>query len=724
MTTLVRFNVFGKLLVTIGVVLGVCCGEPPALAGGGPENVFLVVNSRSWASQTVANHFIALRKIPPGNVLYLDWSGSNDVISVDAFRKDILNPILAAVDARGLTRQIDYIIYSSDFPSRINYSGDLPRTEKFSFASINGMTFLAPLVIKKDTSYKTLATNHYMGQRHPDFGRGTAYGFRSSYGWDARGAHDDDGRHHYLSSMLAVTSGRGNSVPEAIAYLRRSATADGRRPKGTIYFVKNGDIRSTTRERSRHTKEPGFEIAVAALKKLGVAAEIVNGTVKSPLPVGKTDVCGAMIGARRFNWSTSRSTISPGAICEHFTSFGGDMRVTASQTPLSELLRYGAAGASGTVVEPFATQEKFPVPLLHVYYAQGCTLAEAFYQSVLGPYQLLIVGDPLCRPWARIPQVSVAGVKPGATIKGTIRLVPSASIAESKINHFELFVDGQLTSAIKPDGSIELDTTTLADGYHELRVVAVEARPIESQGRMILPVVVSNRGRTATLRASARRTVRWGDSLILTVAAPGAAGCEVYHNSRLLGVLDGAGGRLRVNPQDLGQGPISLRAVATYRGNPTRRVQSQPVRLTVEPSVPRPGRRLPGTTRLRPGLKLQAGASPTVPIQRTSKSKWLEEAGVRQEQDYTFGAWFEVSADGVYQFQVRHVGALRIEVDGAKVYDGAENQKWMQSYIPLSLGSGYHRLRVAGNSARRAPQVDLRFGNSGVDFVDGRRFKN
>ena len=35
----------------------------------------------------------------------------------------------------------------------------------------------------------------------------------------------------------------------------------------------------------------------------------------------------------------------------------------------------------------------------------GCTLAEAFYQSVLAPYQLLVVGDPLCAVagWLRLP---------------------------------------------------------------------------------------------------------------------------------------------------------------------------------------------------------------------------------------------------------------------------------------------------------------------------------
>ena len=81
-----------------------------------------------------------------------------------------------------------------------------------------------------------------------------------------------------------------------------------------------------------------------------MAAEILEGTV----PLNRKDVQGVVMGTAVFDWKASGSTILPGAICDNFTSFGGVMTQGAGQTPLSEFLRYGAAGASGTVTEPYS----------------------------------------------------------------------------------------------------------------------------------------------------------------------------------------------------------------------------------------------------------------------------------------------------------------------------------------------------------------------------------
>ncbi|MEM6330451.1 MAG: hypothetical protein AAF790_09390, partial [Planctomycetota bacterium] len=187
------------------------------------------------------------------------------------------------------------------------------------------------------------------------------------------------------------------------------------------------------------------------------------------------------------------SSVLPGAICEHLTSFGGDLREKAGQMPLTEFLRQGAAGASGTVAEPGALQGKFPLPTVHLHYRRGCSLAEAFYQSVACPYQLLIVGDPLCQPWARPPSLSVDGVAPGATVSGVLELTPQVNRGlVVRRRPCEVFVDGRLAAAAVSGKPLRLNTAGLAEGYHELRIVASSADAIEARQSVVLPLEVDN----------------------------------------------------------------------------------------------------------------------------------------------------------------------------------------------------------------------------------------
>jgi hypothetical protein len=84
-----------------------------ALAGGGPENVAIVVNSDSWASLTVANEYVRLRQIPSCNVVYLSSPAlARTRITVDEFRNEILLPVMGEIRRRGLETQIDYVVRS------------------------------------------------------------------------------------------------------------------------------------------------------------------------------------------------------------------------------------------------------------------------------------------------------------------------------------------------------------------------------------------------------------------------------------------------------------------------------------------------------------------------------------------------------------------------------------------------------------------------------------
>ena len=135
--------------------------------------------------------------------------------------------------------------------------------------------------------------------------------------------------------MLGVTAGRGNSVSEILAGLRRSVKADDSIPAASFYFSKTSDIRSTTRDN-------WFDAAVAKLRENGRHALVV----KTDLPRFRRDIGGLMTGTAGIDWKKAQCVITPGAICEHLTSFGGIMSDDATQTPISEWIRYGASGTS------------------------------------------------------------------------------------------------------------------------------------------------------------------------------------------------------------------------------------------------------------------------------------------------------------------------------------------------------------------------------------------
>lgn len=63
-------------IVLFGLV--VCTLASDAFAGGGPENLILVVNVDSASSKLLANHYIHGRGIPRSNVIYLEGSCPRD----------------------------------------------------------------------------------------------------------------------------------------------------------------------------------------------------------------------------------------------------------------------------------------------------------------------------------------------------------------------------------------------------------------------------------------------------------------------------------------------------------------------------------------------------------------------------------------------------------------------------------------------------------------------
>ncbi len=692
----IQFKRCGPILIWMLLSLFACC---EAFAGGGPENVLVVVNADSPSSTMIANYYVSLRKIPARNVVYLDKIPDQEIIPLDSFLKLILGPALKQLEERKLAN-IDYVVYSADFPTSVNITPIVnklveeaaKRKVKFKTAvfapsaSINSLTYFFPhaLAWQKGVGGEKilgLANNQYfrkpssqvlrepfvgslqgeflrsinafssekdsphfisavsalekMGNQNPqqmavfywlakfaaksgdadaasrwitramalglsqrdlvqqdrDFksvsdplfkglikrmgNDGNTYaasrGFRQFYRWGPNGMINrtpGQADQYLLSTVLAVTRNGGNTELEAVRQLRRSIAADFSKPKGAFYFTDTSDVRSKARIKL-------FSDATEALKRRGYPSRIV----KSTMPKNAVDALGITSGASTFDLARSNCRPLPGAICENLTSYGGRLSVVRGQTKLSEFLRFGAAGSSGTVTEPLALWQKFPHPMIHAHYVRGCSLAESFYQSLSGPYQTLIVGDALCQPFATQPIISVTGIKPGEEVSDEARTLElDDSKSPLRASAMELYIDGGLIRRFNELRPLSLDIQSLADGYHELRLVFVGANRAETTGRTIIPFMVNRNNRKCSLTASAE-TLKLEDEVSLSFSCDGADSIRIMHNQRIIHQSNKDTGDVKISGSVLGRGPVTIQAIATMPDS--AQVSSTPVQLRV-----------------------------------------------------------------------------------------------------------------------------------------------
>jgi hypothetical protein len=117
-----------------------------------------------------------------------------------------------------------------------------------------------------------------------------------------------------------------------------------------------------------------------------------------------------------------------------------------------------------------------------------------------------------------------------------------------------------MVARFAPGQAPQLDTTKLSDGFHELRVVAVNSDAIESRGRVVLPIIVDNRNGSVELSASPLSGVTATDVVKFTVRQPGATSIVIRQNVRQIAQIKGEAGDASVLAATLGRGPVTLTA--------------------------------------------------------------------------------------------------------------------------------------------------------------------
>ncbi|MFN0057036.1 MAG: Ig-like domain-containing protein [Planctomycetota bacterium] len=545
-----------RLASALGLLLlSLCCRATNVHAGGGAEHAILIIPPDDPAAIYLGHYYRHARAIPESHVVYMSPAGANFATHV-AYQ----NAAIAAVIAqRGLTGQIDYIIVApcAQFfvpaPGLVT-DGCAPVT-RFALSSAYTLAHIAPQVLAGGlpSSY----VNQY-------YSAGTqALAFDSDSRWAGGSVTGNPSApRYYIGMQLGYLGERGNSVAELVDMIDRSVAADGARPAGTFYFMRTPDpFRSPPRD-------PFFAAVITALSTLAGSGILIDAV----LPVGATQALGVMTGWADPDIAGTDMTLIEGAFCDHLTSYAATFD-TASQTKLSRWIAKGASGSHGAVEEPCNYAGKFPHPRVHHYYFQGAALGEAVLRSLqYVPFQGLLYGDPLTRPFAHLPMVTVPDA-PSMPVSGVIQLTALASTTHptAAIAGFRLYVDGVPVASQTGGGPVtfDVDTAQLGDGVHEIVVTAHDGSAVRSEGRWLGQLVSTNHGDAVSVTSDLAAGDLSTSFQIAAVASGAPMELRLYANGRLIAAASAvASTSWTIRGQEFGAGPVTLRVAAEYSTGP------------------------------------------------------------------------------------------------------------------------------------------------------------
>jgi hypothetical protein len=329
------------------------------------------------------------------------------------------------------------------------------------------------------------------------------------------------------------------------------------------------------------------------------------------------------------------------------------------------------------------------------------------------PYQTLVLGDPLCRPFAFLAEVGLEGADPAAPWKGTVEVRARVDAAPGHgPERVELWVDGRRAAEGAPDAALPWDTATVPDGVHDVRLVAIETGPVATRSSRRFEVSVANGSDSVTV-ARAPETVTWGDPVRLEGKATGPGAVEVVRGREVLATAEVSGGtwKAEIPSPRLGPGPVALGVRGTRDGKVA--ALAAPVRLAVVSPTKRTLPRAVVEADLLPGLRAvvtdTSGAEKEGTVVGLSGGEGrnfghdLNAMGAAGAKKARLEGYLRVAQAGDWDLEVRVPARIRLALGGREVIALAEPPPGGRATARVALEPGFHDvvLEVEGADVSR-----------------------
>ena len=370
------------------LVLACALATAQAALAQSAENVAVVINSASPASQRIGEYYVRERGIPAGNVIRIN-TPAQEAVSRAIYAATIELPIASALGRERLQDRVLYLVLTKGVPLRI--AGTLG--QEGTIASVD--------------SELTLLYRRMTGQAVPARGR-----VANPYFLGTRDTKEAQPFTHREHDIFLVSRLDAFTVEDVIALIDRAKSPS---TEGRIVLD----------QRDALVNRAGEDWLEGASKRLTAEGHGERPLLEmTPKPVrGVKPVIGY------FSWGstdpqnrvrTMELGFAPGAIAASFV--GEDARTFeeppakwrptndnnrttwfagSSQSLVGDLIREGVTGVAGQISDPYLQSAVRPEVLFSTYLA-GFNLIESFYLAIPHlSWQTVVIGDPLCAPFGR-----------------------------------------------------------------------------------------------------------------------------------------------------------------------------------------------------------------------------------------------------------------------------------------------------------------------------------
>jgi uncharacterized protein (TIGR03790 family) len=366
-------NAIALLLLLLGMQFCACSGDgagraavrPVAAEWVAPERVLVVYNRSDPNSAVVAGYYMHRRAIPERNLVGCDVT-TDDEIPLSVYKLAVEAPVRERLASLAGNDSVDYIVLARGMPLSIREGG----WSVDAFLSAMDM-HLTPV---RGRDVKALAR-----LANPYFGRNEHF-HRRAFGTFLVTRLDG----YTVEDVMTLIDNSLNALPNRGPFLLDvdpSRDGDG-----------YGAVNRAMRRAARALAQEGMEVTLSEGPKFKASPAPLAGYYSW----GSNDVSydPTVYKALRF---------LPGGIAETVVSTSARTfrPVAGGQSLIADLIAGGVTGVKGYVSEPLVSYV-CPADILFDRYTAGYNLAESFYMATpLLLWKDVVVGDPLCAPYAR-----------------------------------------------------------------------------------------------------------------------------------------------------------------------------------------------------------------------------------------------------------------------------------------------------------------------------------